>query len=86
MMMPNRITCLARPALKGDEFMPVPELRLIDPATSGTCHGFTPTPEADATLLWEWLEANLPPATLAAFKDQHARDVADSVLMGHYPN
>ena len=67
--MANRIVCLARPPVKGDEFLPMPELRLIDPATSATNHGYVPTPEADAMLLWTWLQENLPPATLMAFKD-----------------
>jgi hypothetical protein len=68
--MTNRIICLARPKLKGDEFMPKPELRLIDPKESATNYGNIPTPESDAKLLWQWLQDFLPTETLSAFKDE----------------
>lgn len=68
--MANRIICLSRPSLKEDgSFATPPELRLIDPATSATNHGFVPTPESDVKLLWEWLQEYLPKETWWAFVD-----------------
>jgi hypothetical protein len=67
--MANRIICLARPKEKGDEFMPKPELILIDPKESATHRDFYPTPESDAKLLWQWLQEYLPTETLSIFKD-----------------
>ena len=68
--MANRIICLCRPAVKGDEFLPVPELRLIDPGTSATHHGHVPTSDEDVQLLIEWLQENLPAATWRDFKGE----------------